>query len=92
MPDPDWQADLARYPDRSLFKQQSLWAIAVYRFGRRVDRRRPGLARRILEKFYWLAFYAVETLTGVSLPKSSSIGPGLRIWHFGNIFLTHDAA
>ena len=44
MSDPDWQADLARYPRRPWLKEQSIWAIAVYRFGRRVDRRRPGLA------------------------------------------------
>ena len=91
MADPDWQADLARYPRRSFFKEQSLWAIAVYRFGRRVDRRPPGWKRKVLEKLYWTAFHAVETLSGVSLPKSATIGPGLRIWHFGGIFLTHDA-
>ena len=91
MRDPDWQADLARYPAGSFFKQQSLWAIAVYRFGRRVDRRPPGLRRKLLTFAYWRLFYLVETLTGISLPKTAEIGPGLRIWHFGNIFLTHDA-
>ena len=49
MSDPDWQADLARYPRRPWLKEQSIWAIAVYRFGRRVDRRRPGLWRTVLE-------------------------------------------
>ena len=49
MSDPDWQADLARYPRRPWLKEQSIWAIAVYRFGRRVDRRRPGLRRKLLE-------------------------------------------
>lgn len=90
MRDPDWLADLARYPAGSFFKQQSLWAIAVYRFGRRVDRRPPGFRRELLTFVYWRLFYLVETLTGVSLPKTAEIGPGLRIWHFGNIFLTHD--
>jgi hypothetical protein len=42
MHDPDYQADLARYPRRPFFKEQSIWAIAVYRFGRRVDRRSRG--------------------------------------------------
>jgi serine O-acetyltransferase len=91
MPDPDWLADLARYPRRPWLKEQSIWALAVYRFGRRVDRRRPGPVRRAQEKFYWLAFRAIETMTGVSLPKSAAIGPGLRIWHFGNIFVNPDA-
>jgi serine O-acetyltransferase len=29
----------------------------------------------------------VETVTGISLPKEAEIGPGLRIYHFGNIFV-----
>lgn len=92
MSDPDWQADLARYPRRPWLKEQSIWAIAIYRFGRRVDCRHPGLVRKLLERFYWLGFRAIETITGISLPKSARIGPGLRIWHFGNIFLHPDCA
>jgi serine O-acetyltransferase len=91
MSDPDWQADLARYPRRPWLKEQSIWAIAVYRFGRRVDRRRPGVWRKMLDKGYWLAFRVTETLTGISIPKSVPVGPGLRIWHFGNIFVNADS-
>ena len=91
MRDPDWQADLARYPRRPWLKEQSIWAIAVYRFGRRVDRRRPGLVRKVLEKWYWLTFRITETLTGISIPKSVEVGPGLKIWHFGNIFVHADS-
>jgi serine O-acetyltransferase len=40
-----------------------------------------------MDRFYWLAFRIVETLTGISFTKSVQIGPGLRIWHFGNIFI-----
>lgn len=92
MHDPDWQADLARYPRRPWLKEQSIWAIAVYRFGRRVDRRPPGPRRALLERVYWLLFRAVETLTGISIPKGVAVGPGLRIHHFGNIFVNNDAA
>ena len=91
MIDPDWRADLARYPRRPWLKEQSIWALAVYRFGRRVDRRRPGLRRKLLERAYWLAFRLAETATGISIPKSVRVGPGLRIWHFGNIFVHHDS-
>jgi serine O-acetyltransferase len=89
--DPAWQADLARYPRRPWLKEQSIWAIAVYRFGRRVDRRRPGPVRWALGRFYWAAFRVTETLTGISIPKTVRVGPGLRIWHFGNIFVHADA-
>jgi serine O-acetyltransferase len=85
MCDPDWQADLARYPRRPWLKEQSIWAIAVYRYGRRNDRRASGLIRRLCDRFYWLAFRVTETLTGISIPKSVRVGPGLRIFHFGTI-------
>ncbi len=91
MKDPDWEADLARYPRRPWLKEQSIWAIAVYRFGRRVDRRRPGIVRSVLEKVYWLLFRITETLTGIGIPKSVRVGPGLKIWHFGNIFVHADS-
>jgi serine O-acetyltransferase len=89
--DPDWQADLARYPRRPWLKEQSIWAIAVYRFGRRVDRRKPGVRRKILEPIYWLLHRLTETATGISIPKSVQVGPGLKIWHFGNIFVHADS-
>jgi len=86
--DPDWAADLQRYGMRRPFlREQSIWAIWIYRFGRRVDRRPAGFTRRVLTLFYWCWFRLVETKVGISLPKSAVIGPGLRIWHFGGIFL-----
>ena len=91
MIDPDWQADLKRYPRRPFLKEQSIWAIAVYRFGRRTDRRKPRITKKFRERFYWLFYRIVETLTGISIPKSVEIGPGLKIHHFGNIFIHKDA-
>jgi serine O-acetyltransferase len=91
MTDPDWQADLQRYPKRPFLKEQSIWAIAVYRFGRRNDRRKDGLGKKLRGRFYWLAYRITETLTGISIPKSVEIGPGLKIHHFGNIFVHKDA-
>jgi serine O-acetyltransferase len=88
--DPDWIADLARYPKRPWLKEQSIWAIAVYRFGRRVQGRKPGFRRRSLEQLYWFLHRISETITGISIPKSVCVGPGLRIHHFGNIFVHAD--
>lgn len=89
--DPDWEADLRRYDMRRPFlKEQSIWAIWVYRWGRRIEARPAGLSRKIANLFYWLAFRLVETVFGISLPRTARIGPGLRIWHFGNIFLHGD--
>ncbi|MFZ2629002.1 MAG: serine acetyltransferase [Rugosibacter sp.] len=92
MSDADWLADLRRcLSPRPMLKEQSLWAIWVYRFGRRVDRRPEGIVRRVLTSIYWPLFRLTETLFGISLPKLAHIGPGLRIWHFGGIFIHHEA-
>jgi serine O-acetyltransferase len=91
MRDPDYEADLKRYPRRPFLKEQSIWAIALYRFGRRNDRRKRGLIRWVGDRWYWLAYRVIETLTGVSIPKSVEVGPGLRIYHFGNIFVHAEA-
>jgi len=89
--DPDLDADLARYPRRALLREQSAWAVVVYRWGRRIEASKPGITHNIRNKVYWLVFRVVETLTGISLPKSCRIGPGLRIYHFGTIFVHRDA-
>lgn len=86
--DNDWLADLDRYPrSRPFLKEQSIWAVWVYRFGRRVDRRPDGLVKQLMTAAYWLLFRMVETLLITSIPRAATIGGGLRIWHFGNIFI-----
>ena len=82
-----WAADRRRYPRRAFFKEPSIWAIAIYRFGRWSDGHRRGIRRWVFQRIYALLFHAVELATGISIPKSVRIGPGLRIWHFGNIFI-----
>ncbi|HAT30965.1 MAG TPA: serine acetyltransferase [Janthinobacterium sp.] len=90
--DADWAADLHRYAMRRPFlKEQSLWALWLYRLGRRLDKRADGGLRRCLLALYWPMFRLIETGVGISLPKSAAIGPGLRIWHFGGIFLHPDS-
>ncbi|MEC9374388.1 MAG: serine acetyltransferase [Planctomycetota bacterium] len=81
------KADLKRYPKRPWFKEQSIWAIAVYRFGKWGDRRRTGAGRWICNRLYWPMHRIVETISGVSIPKGAEVGPGLRIWHFGNVIV-----
>jgi serine O-acetyltransferase len=82
-----WRADLERYPARPFLREQSIWAVAVYRFGCWNDQRPPGPTRTVLDRAYWAAFRTVETVTGVSFTKQTTIGPGVRVHHFGNIFV-----
>ncbi len=45
----------------------------------------------MLLKIYWLSHRFIETLTGISIPLEVQVGPGLRIYHFGNIFVNSSA-
>lgn len=82
--------DLQRYPQHAFFREQSIWAIALYRLGHAINTTPNGIARRVVEPIYWLAFRIVETLTGCSFSKAVRIGSGLRIHHFGGIFIHDD--
>lgn len=89
--DLDWIADLSRYPNRPFLREQSIWAVWIYRLGRRLHSRRDRAIGRIAMRLYWLPFRLIETAVGITLPISAQIGPGLRIWHFGNIFIHPNA-
>jgi len=58
-----WQADRARYPEKAFVREQSLWAISVYRCGRWNDARPRGVTRWLYDRLYWFLFRIVETLT-----------------------------
>src|SRR4051812_18318599 len=86
-----WKADRQRYPRFAFVFERSIWAVGVLRFGQWVDSipsRLPRLAGRIV---YQVLFILVETLTGISIPKSVVVGPGLRIFHSGGIVI-HERA
>jgi serine acetyltransferase len=85
--DAAWQADKVRYGDNPWLREQSIWAVAVYRFGRRVDNLPAGAKKSLLEKSYWLLYRLTETMIGVSIPKTVEIGGGFRIHHFGGVFV-----
>ena len=86
--DKDWVEDLKRYPGKRPFlKEQSIWAIWIYRFGRKVDQMSPSILKSFYLIYYHFLFKVVETLTGISIYKTVEIGAGFKIWHFGNIFI-----
>lgn len=86
------RSDVARYGGwGAFFREQSLWAIAWYRIGRRLTQVQARAIRSPLLAIWWFAFRFIELLTGISLPLGARIGGGLRIWHFGGIFLNSNA-
>jgi serine O-acetyltransferase len=83
-------SDLERYGRRPWLREQSVWAVTVYRLGRAAEGLRQPL-RWMSGRLYWPVYRLVETLTGISLPRTARIGPGLRIHHFGGIVIHPDA-
>jgi serine O-acetyltransferase len=92
----DLKADLERYLDlmdpgmsplarvAALVETQGVWATTVYRFGRWVREEVPTPPLKLV---YRVAAKVVEVATGIHLPASAEIGPGLYIGHFGGIIV-----
>jgi serine acetyltransferase/glycosyltransferase involved in cell wall biosynthesis/GT2 family glycosyltransferase len=90
-PPSSWELDRRRYGRRAWLREQSLWAVAVLRFGQWADKRQGRASRWLMSRFYWTAYRLVETLTGISIGKKTAVGGGLRIHHFGGIVVHPDA-
>jgi len=86
------RADLARFDEEGLgvrgmvrgLVSQGFWATFVYRFFRWFHERHIPT-----QPFRFFVERMIEITTGISIPAQVTIGPGLRIHHFGGIFL-HD--
>jgi serine O-acetyltransferase len=83
----DFKRDRARYPRWAWLTERPLWAVAVYRLGQ------ATLEQRGVNKLVLLALYAplsqiVRMLTSIEIPRSTPIGPGLRITHGGPVVIS----
>ncbi|MBI3380537.1 MAG: serine acetyltransferase [Aquabacterium sp.] len=80
--------DVARYGGwGALLHEQSLWAVLWFRLGCALLRIQPRLLRRLFLIPWYAVFKLLESVLGISLPLGLQVGGGLRIWHFGNIFV-----
>ena len=89
----DYRADVERYTTytkhsgaQNVVVQQALWALLQYRIAAAVYRGSlpPAVRLPALTVLYaWRK--AIEITTGISLPHSAVIGPGLYIPHFGPV-------
>lgn len=80
--------DVARYGGwQALLYEQSLWAVLWFRLGCAILLVQPRLLRRLFLIPWYAIFKLLESVLGISLPLGLQIGGGLRIWHFGGIFL-----
>lgn len=72
---------------KAFVREQSIYPIAWYRFGRFLMQIENAFIRRIVFIPYYFIFRFIELIFGISIPPTAIIGGGLRIWHFGQIFL-----
>jgi serine O-acetyltransferase len=87
----DFKVDLERYGGFSAFlREQSIYSIFIYRLGRCIDRVETRILKKIFSIFYFFLFKLFESFLGISIPKEAVIGRGLRIWHFGQIFINSE--
>lgn len=69
------------------FFEMSLWAIAIFRFGKWAQRVRFPLLRPVLLLIYFFLYKTAEGVTGIRISSESDIGPGLLIHNFGGIVI-----
>jgi len=86
-----FQEDLARRLGPARWADRALWAIAVYRLGRRILAMRSDPVRRLLLVLFIPCARIAETITKTSLPVFAEIGGGLRIASSGMIFVHSNA-
>jgi serine O-acetyltransferase len=65
----------------------SLWAVAIFRFGKAVRRIRFALIRKPLTLIYIFLYKLCEIITGIRISIDSEIAPGLVIHNFGGIIV-----
>jgi serine O-acetyltransferase len=94
-----WHADVDRYlsyePDikaplkrvRIILLTESLWAIAMYRFGQYLYFEAPPAARMLLRIPYEIARKVLELIVDIHLWPHSQIDAGLYIAHYGGIWI-----
>lgn len=58
----------------------------MYRFGT-WTKGAPHLLRPAFHGAYFIAYSLVRVVTGIDIPRSAVIGPGLMIHHFGGIII-----
>jgi len=84
-----YKQDCLRYMNYGKLEWQepSFWAVTIFRFGQWSQQRNNKVIKKLLWLMYLPLYAFVTVFTGINLPPTVEIGPGLRIWHFGCIVL-----
>jgi serine O-acetyltransferase len=77
---------------KTVLLTQGIWAIIVFRMGSWCHvRKAKYFLLRFALPFLTIAQKLIEIATGISIPFTTRIGPGLYIGHFGGIILSPQA-
>jgi serine O-acetyltransferase len=89
----DFQKDLDRYSacGKSALLEPSLAAILSYRIGQSCRRVRVPVVGAALRAAHVILHSFITLCVGIHLPRGASIGPGLRIYHFGGVMISASA-
>lgn len=74
-----------------IFLTQGIWVTLLYRLGAYLHQKKKRfLCARVAMPFCTVLHKIAEILTGISIPFTAHIGPGLYIGHFGCIIIGKD--
>jgi len=65
----------------------SVWAVGIFRFGKRAQGIRFWLPRKVLLAVYFLLYKISEALSGIRISIYSEIGPGLVVHNYGGVLI-----
>lgn len=88
-----WSAESRAFSKvKSILFTQGIWATSTYRLGAYIHRKKKSsLWAVVMMPFCTVIHKIVEIMTGISIPFTAQIGPGLYIGHFGCIIIGKDA-
>jgi serine O-acetyltransferase len=89
----DFRKDYDRYAEgsRRALLEPSLAAVLSYRLGQWCSGIRAPVIGPVLRAAHVVLHCFITLSLGIHLPRGACIGPGLHIYHFGGIVVSHSA-
>ena len=72
------------------YRSPGVHAVITFRFGQWL-RRRTFIVRILLEPIYLFLFHRIRAKWGIDIPRSTDIGEGFYVGHFGGITISPSA-
>jgi serine O-acetyltransferase len=83
-----WGVTFLRRMAHAGYEHPGLLAVLVYRYGQwTVFRCRVPVLKQLCDAYYYLLYHWVRTRLQIEVPRTTAIGAGLRIDHFGGIII-----